>query len=186
MRLRLELPPPKILAYIAGLMAFFIGTEWILFRLNNQTTFSWIDVVFWAVLAFVATRTRVQLPLAASMNHLFVVALAISTVMPVWLAPLLVFLCNTDMKFGNPSYPWYKDLFNRTQGALATAFSGLVWYFVTSHTGNFESVILRHVGEGIGIALASLAYFGMNLGAMIAVIHLSTGVSIRKITQVAT
>jgi HD-GYP domain-containing protein (c-di-GMP phosphodiesterase class II) len=178
---RLGLPPLKVFAYILILFLLLLGVEGVLWRLSHQESFSWRDVVFWAVLAFLGTRTRVELPFNASMSHLFVVALAIAAALPAWLAPLIVFFAYVDRKLGRPDYPWYKELFNKTQHGLATGLAGLVWYEVMKH-GKFLSGDLGiYLSQALGIFLASTTYLLVNITAVTYVIHLASGAPLRKI-----
>ncbi len=179
MQWKLALPPIKVLAYIFALLVGFFALEYLLTKFSYQDPTRWVDVVFWAILVFIGKRTRVDLPVSASMSHLFVVALASSIALPI--APLLVFVFNIDPDIGKPSFPWYKDLFNRAQQAIATGISGLVWNLTTTHGQIIPGSIGIYLNEGIGIMLASIAYLLINISAVTYVIHLATGASLRKV-----
>lgn len=181
MRPWFELPPPRVLAYILALLGLLVGVEALLWRLSRHQPFSWLDVGFWVVLAFIGTRSRVELPFKASMSHLFVVALAIAIYLPGWLAPLVVFGAHLDRKFGRPGYPWYKELFNKTQNALATGLSALVWYFFATYGRFLGGEGGVYVSQGLGIGLASVVFVFVNVLAVTYVIHLASGASFRKI-----
>lgn len=135
-----------------------------------------MDVLFWAVLILIAKRTEVKLPLSATMSHSFIVALAAVTLFPVWLASSLIFLFSFAKDLGKASYPWYKDLFNRTQHGLATALASLVWWLIQSQAGINPQVL-----EAVGIFAISIVYFVVNIASVVYVIYLSSGASIRKI-----
>jgi len=110
------------------------------------------------------------------MSHAFVVAIAAVTLFPPWLAPALVFIFNFNKDFGKPDYPWYKDLFNRTQLALATGLAAWVWWAAQTQL-NLDP----HLREITGILLASIAYFLANVSAVTFVIHLASGARLRKV-----
>lgn len=135
-----------------------------------------MDVLFWAVLILIAKRNEVKLPLSATMSHSFIVALAAVTLFPVWLASSLIFLFSFAKDMGKASYPWYKDLFNRTQHGLATALASLVWWLIQSQAGINPQVL-----EAVGIFAISIVYFVVNIASVVYVIYLSSGASIHKI-----
>jgi hypothetical protein len=110
------------------------------------------------------------------MSHAFVVAIAAVTLFPPWLAPALVFIFNFNKDFGKPSYPWYKDLFNRTQLALATGLAAWVWWAAQTQL-NLDP----HLREITGILLASIVYFLANVSTVTFVIHLASGARLRKV-----
>ncbi|GEM83810.1 phosphohydrolase [Meiothermus hypogaeus NBRC 106114] len=109
------------------------------------------------------------------MSHAFVVNIAAVTFFPLWLAPVLVFVLGFNKDFGRPEYPWYKDLFNRTQSALATGMAAWVWWLVQQASLNPD------LGQVVGVLAASVVYFLINVSTVTYVIHLSSGASIRKI-----
>jgi hypothetical protein len=170
------LPPAKILLFILGLLGLFVALVVFIYKLSDQTSFSSLDAVFWLVLLFLAQRSAIRLPLQASVSHLFVVALAAVVIFPAWLAAILVFAGYYNKDFGQPSYPWYKDLFNRAQHGLATGAAALVWGLVQAQPGLHPYLL-----EFVGIIAASAVYFALNTSAMVYVIHLSSGVSVRKV-----
>ncbi|WP_412917881.1 HD-GYP domain-containing protein [Meiothermus sp.] len=176
MRFLLQLPSPKVLAFILGLFAAFIAVQTALFSLPENKKLVWIDVLFWASLVLIAKRTEVKLPLNATMSHSFIVALAAVALFPAWLASLLIFFFSFAKDQGKANYPWYKDLFNRTQHALATALASLVWWHIHSLT-----YIDRNILDALGIVVISVVYFAVNISSVIYVIYLSSGASIRKI-----
>ena len=135
-----------------------------------------MDILFWAVLILVAKRTEVKLPLSATMSHSFIVALAAVTLFPVWLSPTLIFTFSFGKDLGKTSYPWYKDLFNRTQHGLATALASLIWWLIQSQAGINPQAL-----EALGILTISVIYFAVNMASVTYVIHLSSGISVRKI-----
>lgn len=110
------------------------------------------------------------------MSHAFIVALAATIIFPALIAPVLIFVFSFNRDFGKPNYPWYKDLFNRSQSGIATASAALAWWFVQSLVE-----INPYVLEAVGILTASIAYFLVNITSVVYVIHLFSGVSIRKI-----
>ncbi len=110
------------------------------------------------------------------MSHAFVVAIAAVTLFPPWLAPALVFIFNFNKDFGKPDYPWYKDLFNRTQLALATGLAAWVWWAAQTQLD-----LDPHLCEITGILVASLVYFLVNVSAVTFVIHLASGARLRKV-----
>ena len=114
-------------------MGVFFVLEYFFGILPDYRAYNWYDVVFWAGLVFIAKRTEVRLPFSSSISHIFVVALAAAVLFPTWLAPLLIFLFSIDKQSGKPNYPWFEDLFNRTQNGVPTALSGLVWWFAQDH-----------------------------------------------------
>jgi HD-GYP domain-containing protein (c-di-GMP phosphodiesterase class II) len=175
-RFGLFLPPKRILAYTLALLALFVGIQIALFSLPDSKNLNWMDVLFWAFLIVLAKRTEVKLPLSATMSHSFIVALAAVTLFPVWLASLLVFCFSFAKDLGKANYPWYKDLFNRAQHGLATALASLVWWLIQSQGG-----INQHILEALGILTISIVYFVVNITAVTYVIHLASGVSLRKV-----
>ena len=168
-------------AYILSLFALLVAVEIVGVALSRQESFSWLDVAFWAVLVFLGNRTRVELPFNASISHLFVVALAIAASLPAWLAPLVGFFASVDRKLGRPDYPWYKELFNKTQHGLATGLAGLVWHAVTTHEKLISGELGSYASQALGIALASVVFLLVNITAVTYVIHLVSGASLRKI-----
>ncbi len=175
---RLELPPPRVLAFILAVFGIFLVLEGYLllghgFRLPPPGL-SWFDLLFWAALLFWSVRVRICLPLSASMSHLFLFALALAVLAPPWLAPLWVFL------FQYSGNTWYKQLFNRSQDALATLAAVLVWRFFQSNPLYLGSLDLS---AGAGIGLAAVAFFIVNTGLVTLIIHLASGTPLRKIWQ---
>lgn len=176
MRSWLALPPGRVLAYILGLAGVFIALQIFLLQLPHQNRYEFVDVAFWIAIILIATFTWVKLPLNASMSHIFIVALAAVVIFPAWLASVLVFAFSFNKDTGKPNYPWYKDLFNRTQHGLATSLAALSWWFIQSHAGLSPYII-----DWVGILAASATFFLVNAVTVTYVIHLSSGVSVRKI-----
>ncbi|WP_299431129.1 HD-GYP domain-containing protein [uncultured Meiothermus sp.] len=170
------IPPGKILAYILGLTLGLVGLQLTLLQLPGQKDFYYIDAAFWIALILIAKNTFVKLPFNASISHGFVVALAAVVIFPAWLAPLLIFVFSFDRAFGTPAYPWYKDLFNRTQTSISTGFAALIWWFIQNQAG-----VNPYILEVVGILAASVAYFLVNTSSVTYVIHLASGASFRKI-----
>ncbi|RDI96178.1 HD domain-containing protein [Meiothermus sp. QL-1] len=172
------LPPPRVGYYILGLFLSCAAIQTALLNIENPRAGSYTlwDLAVWAVLILISKRTSVKLPLSARVSHTFIVALAAVVYFPPWLAPLLVFLSSFDKNFGKVGYPWYKDLFNRVQAALSTGVAALVWSQV-----QLSSSLPPHLTDLVGIGAASLAYFLVNMSAVTYVIHLSSGLSLRKV-----
>ncbi|GIW25289.1 HD domain-containing phosphohydrolase [Meiothermus sp.] len=177
----LALPPLKVLVFILGLFLGLTGLLYVLAQVPNPNSYRFevLDVVFWAALVFVARRTAIKLPFNAAMSHVFIVALASVTMFPAWLATVLPFLFTFNKDIGKSSYPWYKEVFNRTQSALATGGAALAWWWVQSQ-GQMWALHPAAL-DFVGILAASLAYFVVNIFAVTYVIHLSTGTSLRKV-----
>ncbi len=173
---RRSLPPTRVLLYILGLFGALLALTLALSALPDTRQVNWLDILFWALLILVANRAKVKLPFQASISHTFVVALAAIVLFPAWLATTLVFAANFDKDSGRPEYPWYKDLFNRTQVAVATGVAGWAWWLVQSQAG-FHPYAL----EAAGTLAAAAAFFIVNIASVVYVIHLSSGVSVRKI-----
>ena len=177
MKVKVSPPPPRVLLFILGLLVVFFGLVFFLSRLPaDGYTLHALDLAFWAGLILLAKRVEVRLPLSASMSHAFVVAIAAVTLFPPWLAPALVFIFNFNKDFGKPDYPWYKDLFNRTQLALATGLAAWVWWAAQTQLD-----LDPHLCEITGILVASLVYFLVNVSAVTFVIHLASGARLRKV-----
>ncbi|WP_243027613.1 HD-GYP domain-containing protein [Thermus albus] len=173
---RLDLPPPRVLAYILAVFASFVVLEGYLalsygFRLP-PAGLSWFDLLFWAALVFWSVRVEIRLPLNASMSHLFLFALALVVLAPPWLAPLWVFL------FQYSGNTWYKQLFNRSQDALATLAAALVWQFFQANRLFLGTLDLS---AGVGIALAATTFFLINTALVSLVIHLASGTPLREV-----
>ena len=177
MKVKVSPPPPRVLLFILGLLVVFFGLVFFLSRLPaDGYTLNALDLAFWAGLILLAKRVAVPLPLSASMSHAFVVAIAAVTLFPPWLAPALVFIFSFNKDFGKTSYPWYKDLFNRTQSGLATGLAAWVWWAAQTQL-NLDP----HLREITGILLASIVYFLANVGTVTFVIHLASGARLRKV-----
>ncbi|WP_024119690.1 HD-GYP domain-containing protein [Thermus thermophilus] len=173
-RIKEALPPPKVLLFVLGIFAAFLITEvylWHSFPEGNFS-FSWWDWAFWATLILWSVSVEVRLPLSASMSHLFVFALALVILAPPWIPPLLVFLFQWDTS------PWYKQLFNRSQDALATAFAALTWHLLQN---NHVFLGPWDLTAGVGIAAASLVFFAINTTLVTTIIHLANNVPWREV-----
>ncbi|TFU17125.1 HD-GYP domain-containing protein [Thermus tengchongensis] len=173
---RLELPPPRVLAFILGVFAIFLLLEGYLiarhgFRLP-PSGLGWFDLLFWAALVFWSVRVEIRLPLSASMSHLFLFALALVVLTPPWLAPLWVFL------FQYSGNTWYKQLFNRSQDALATLAAALVWGLFQSNPLYLGTL---NLSAGVGLGLGAVVFFIVNTGLVTLIIHLANGTPLREI-----
>ena len=80
---------------------------------------------------------------------------------------------------GKPTFPWYKDVFNRAQTSLSAGAAGLVWYFFTKQAP--VTVSTFDVSAAVGIGAASLIFFIVNISLVSYVIHLASGAPIRKV-----
>jgi len=174
---KVSLPPPRVLLFITSLLVVFLGLVFFSSRLPaDGYALNVLDLAFWTGLVWLARWTIVKLPFGASMSHAFVVNLAAVTLFPPWLAPALVFIFSFSKKFGKSDYPWYKDLFNRTQLGLATGLAAWVWWAAQTQL-NLDP----HLREITGIFVASLVYFLVNVSTVTYVIHLATGARLRKV-----
>ena len=173
---RLELPPPRVLAFILAVFATFLLLEgYVILRYGFSLPppgLSWFDLLFWAALVFWSVRVEVRLPLSASMSHLFLFALALVVLAPPWLAPLWVFL------FQPSDSIWYKQLFNRSQDALATLTAALIWQVFQI---NRLSLGTLDLSSGVGIVLAAATLFSINSSLIALVIHLAIGTPLREV-----
>ncbi|TFU27210.1 HD-GYP domain-containing protein [Thermus tengchongensis] len=173
---RLELPSLRVLAFILGVFVGFLLLEGYLIARHGfhlpPPGLGWFDLLFWAALVFWSVRVEIRLPLSASMSHLFLFALALVVLTPPWLAPLWVFL------FQYSGNTWYKQLFNRSQDALATLAAALVWQFFQSNPLYLGTL---NLSAGVGIGLGAVALFIVNTGLVTLVIHLADGTPLHKI-----
>ncbi|MBI5812794.1 MAG: HD domain-containing protein [Meiothermus silvanus] len=172
--------PIKILTYIFGIAIAAIVLGVYLYTTDpGVQKFSWLDIIFWAILVAWSTRVAVNLPINASMSHLFVIILGAIIIFPPWLAMLLVGVGYFSSDLGKPTFPWYKDLFNRSQNVLITGIAALVWHYFTNVThvtmGRFD------LSAGVAIIATSLVLFLANISLVSYVIHLATGAPIRKV-----
>jgi HD-GYP domain-containing protein (c-di-GMP phosphodiesterase class II) len=175
-RPKADLPPLRVLGFVLATFLGFLLLEGYLvyaFR-QDPLRLGAGDLLFWAILLLWSTRVEVKLPLNASISHLFLFALAVVILAPPWLAPLLVFLSQWSHD------AWYKQLFNRSQDALATAFAALVWRFLQENPLFLGGLDLS---QGVGVALASLTFFTVNTFLVNYIIHLSSGAPIRAVWQ---
>lgn len=176
-RLRgLDLPPPRVLVYVLSVFAAFLLAEGYLLLRHGFSIpppgLSWLDLLFWAGLVFWSVRVEIRLPLNASVSHLFLFALALVALAPPWLAPLWVFL------FQPSDNVWYKQLFNRSQDALATLAAALVWGFFQANPLLLGTLDLS---AGMGIGLATMALFFVNTSLVSLAIHLASGTPLREV-----
>ena len=176
-RLRgLDLPPPRVLVYVLSVFAAFLLAEGYLLLRHGFSLpppgLSWLDLLFWAGLVFWSVRVGIRLPLNASVSHLFLFALALVALAPPWLAPLWVFL------FQPSDNVWYKQLFNRSQDALATLAAALVWGFFQANPLLLGTLDLS---AGMGIGLATMALFFVNTSLVSLAIHLASGTPLREV-----
>ncbi|WP_027892324.1 HD domain-containing phosphohydrolase [Calidithermus chliarophilus] len=172
-----SLPPKPVLIYIFGLTALLLLTVLLLSRISQVGNVSAFDIFFWGLLLVAATRVGVKLPFEAGISHSYVVALATAILFPPWVAPTLLVIFRYEQL--NHTYPWYKDLFNRVQTGLAASAASFTWFFVNS-TFSLK-VASVDVTALAGIALASIVYFVVNVGLVVAVIHLASKVPVIKI-----
>ncbi len=176
---RLPLPPTPILVYLGGLFVGFTGLLFLLTKIPSKIDIHWYDLVFWALVIVWAVRAEVRLPVNASISHLFVVALAVGMLMPPWVASIMVFIFFLDKDLGKPSYPWFKDLFNRSQYAIATGISAIVWLYCQSFLQ--DSKVVSEVASIFSTAAVTVTFFGLNVLMLVYVIHLASGISVKKI-----
>lgn len=175
------MPPRPILLYLLALLLGLLALELLPLRLYGFAwpERAWWEVLFWGGLVAWSQRTAIRLPMNSSISQLFVIALAMVVLFPPWLAPLLVFLFYLSPSLGRPSYPWFKDLFNRTQTALSTGLAALAWHLLTETIPLFLGP--WNLSAGWGIAGANLVLLLTNITLVSAVIHLATGADLRKI-----
>ncbi|WP_460330903.1 HD-GYP domain-containing protein [Thermus oshimai] len=161
------IPPLRLLVLILGTFLICILTEgYLILDLKNEPfRYAFWEVVFWGLLLYWSVQVRIRLPFQASVSQLFLFALAMVVLFPLWIVPLLVFLQGS----GNT---WYKQVFNRSQDALATVVAGLTWNFFTQNPLYLGS---WNLSAGAGIALAALAFFATNTLLVTTAIHLSSG-----------
>ncbi|WP_338081433.1 HD-GYP domain-containing protein [Allomeiothermus silvanus] len=172
--------PTKILIYVVGIAVAAGALVAYLYIAGPQgPRYSWLDVVFWVGLVAWSTRVAVALPFNAAMSHLFVIILGAIILFPPWLAMLIVAVGYFSSEFGKPTFPWYKDLFNRAQNTLVTGLAALVWHFLTEVApvglGRFD------ISAGVAIVAASFVLFISNITLVYYVIHLASGAPFRKI-----
>lgn len=172
--------PPNILAFVLGVALLTLVLGAVLFRLAPPSLpFTVGDALFWLALVAWTTRIGIALPFSASMSHLFVVVLAAIALFPPWLVMGLVMVGYFSPRLGKKGYPWYKDLFNRTQASLAAGAAGLCWYFLTTdlpiRAGPWD------ISTVVALISASLVIFLVNMSLTTWAIHLSTGASSRKV-----
>lgn len=176
---RLPLPSTPVLIYLGGLLLGFIGLIASLIQVKISVPLSWLDYLFWVALIIWAARAEVRLPVNAAISHLFVVCLAVAIMLPPWEAATLVFIFFINRDFGKTNYPWYKDLFNRLQSAIATGVASLIYNYIQiilpdfNHSPEFSTTV--------SVLAATAAFFSINLTLLVTVIHLSSGISIKKI-----
>jgi len=172
--LNLELPPPRVLVFIFGTFLAFLVLETYLFLIfqDQPIGLSPWEIAFWALLIFWSVRVEVRLPLNASMGQLFIIALALIALTSPWLVSLLVFLFQLS---GNT---WYKQIFNRSQDALATGLAALAWHFFQQ---NPVWVGGWNLSAGVGILAASTTLFLANITLVSLAIHLATATPLREV-----
>ena len=166
---RLELPPPRVLLLVLSAFLGFLALEGFLLWAYRSAPLrlSLLDLLFWGALMLWSVSVRVPLPLSASMSQFFIFALALVALTSPWVPPLLSFLLQWRRKV------WYKELFNSSQNALATALAALVWQFFQQnplYLGSWD------LSAGVGIAAASLAFFLANTTLVTTAIHLANDV----------
>ncbi|RTI15899.1 HD-GYP domain-containing protein [Thermus scotoductus] len=171
-----ELPPPRVLVFILATFATFVFLEsYLILRYGFHLPppgLSWFDLLFWAALVFWSVQVEIRLPLNASMSHLFLFALALVVLAPPWLAPLWVWL------FQPSDNVWYKQLFNRSQDALATIAAVLVWQFFQTNPLVLGAINLS-VAAGVG--LGAVALFFVNTALVTSIIHIASGTPLREV-----
>jgi putative nucleotidyltransferase with HDIG domain len=170
---RLELPPPRLLFLVLSAFLAFLALEGFLLWSYRDTPLrlSLLDFLFWGGLILWSVLVRVRLPLSASMSQLFIFALAMAVLAPPWIPPLFSFIFQWSRKV------WYKELFNRSQDGLATALAALAWQFFQQNPVYFGS---WNLSAGVGIAVASLAFFLVNTTLVTTAIHLANKVTWRE------
>jgi len=171
---RLELPPPRVLFLILSAFLAFLALEGFLLWAywDVPLRLGLLDLLFWGGLMLWSVQVRVRLPLSASMSQFFIFALAVVVLTPPWVAPLLGFLLQWGRKI------WYKELFNSSQNALATALAALAWQFFQQNPVYFGS---WNLSAGVGIAAAFLAFFLANTTLVTTAIHLANNVPWREV-----
>lgn len=184
-RYALALPSRGVLLFTISIVLGFIALTIGSYQLKINTSIDinglsgMVHIAFWSFLIFIASRTEVRLPIQAAISHVFVVALAVAILFPPWISPLLAALMRFGDKPGSGTYVWYKDVFNRAQGGLATAVAAILWHSINSTALiEIEGVTVQPY---VAILVASAAYFVTNVGVVAYVIHLSSGVPIRKV-----
>ncbi|SDE43426.1 HD domain-containing protein [Thermus arciformis] len=170
---RLELPPPRVLFLVLSAFLGFLALEGFLLWAYGDMPLrlSLLDLLFWGGLIFWSIAVRVPLPLSASMSQLFLFALALVILSPPWVAPLVSFFARWSKKV------WYKNLFNRSQDGIATALAALAWQFFQQNPVYLGS---WNLSGGMGIAVASLAFFLANTTLVTTAIHLANKVPWRE------
>ncbi|KHG66441.1 phosphohydrolase [Thermus sp. 2.9] len=170
---RLELPPPRVLLLVLSAFLGFLALEGFLFWAYRDMPLrlSLLDLLFWGALMLWSVSVRVPLPLSASMSQFFIFALALIALTSPWVPPLLSFLLQWRRKV------WYKELFNSSQNALATALAALVWQFFQQNPLYLGS---WNLSAGVGIVAASLAFFLVNTTLVTTAIHLANNVPWRE------
>ncbi|MCX7850950.1 MAG: phosphohydrolase, partial [Thermus sp.] len=171
---KLDLPPSKVLVLVLAAFLVFVVIEcyFLLYFWEVPLWLDFWDLAFWAILIFWSVRLEVRLPLNASVSQLFIFALALMVLTPAWLAPLWVFL------FQSSGNTWYKRLFNRSQDALATALATIVWVFFQQNPLYLGTL---NLSAGVGIALAALTFFTVNIALVALAIHITTGSPLREV-----
>ncbi|MEN2981256.1 MAG: hypothetical protein ABDH20_01170 [Thermus sp.] len=171
---RLEFPRPKVLAFITGTFVAFTALEVYLFFSfwKVPVELSLGDLVFWGLLMFWSVGLKVRLPLNASVSQLFIFALTLLVLAPPWIAPLLVFF------FQPKGNVWYKQLFNRSQDALATAVAAITWIFFQKNPLYLGAL---NLSTGIGVALAALSFFVVNITLVGLIIYVATQTPLNEI-----
>jgi hypothetical protein len=165
---RLELPPPRVLLLVLSAFLGFLALEGFLLWAYGDAPLhlSLLDLLFWGALMLWSVFVRVPLPLSASMSQFFIFALALATLTPPWVSPLLSFALQWSGKV------WYKSLFNRSQNGLATALAALAWQFFQQNPVYLGSV---NLSAGVGITLASFLFFLTNTLLVTTAVHLASG-----------
>jgi HD-GYP domain-containing protein (c-di-GMP phosphodiesterase class II) len=174
----MPLPSRLILLYIGGLFGAFAVAVWLLSHLASDARFQVRDLIFWASLAIWSNYFDVRLPIKATVTHNSILAVAIALLFPAWLAPLMVAVSYVSSELGKPKYRWYKDLFNRIQLGLSTAVAAWIWHLSKDLTLSLGGLSFTPV---LGTLAMSFGYLLVNISTVALVIHLSSGVSLRKI-----
>ena len=176
---RLPLPPLPILLYVLAVALAYLSLQVLLYTTNTQPFPKLVDVIFWIGLVIWSSRGIVILPMSAGISHAFVINIAMGVLFPPWLVMALVAVFHLNKDLGKPTYPWYKDLFNRTQISLAAGLSALTLQGIINIAplGSAYTPLV----EFIGVAVACAVYFIVNVGLTTFVISLATKMPVRKI-----
>lgn len=142
--------------YISLLAALFLFA----FLSSASQPFSlppWHALLFWSLIAFVLARLTVPLPLIGTLSLHFVGALSLAFAFP---PPIAAFLSAITLLPSKRFNPW-QEVFNRSQVGLATLLASTL----------FHHAPVRE----IGVFLAGMTYFLVNLGSVLLLAWLLKG-----------